>query len=123
MRSSCALAGGVDGGDEPLVVDGDFEGVPFFAFGKADEEDGFACAVEGDVLQPGVVTEGGVADGGEGGLELLGSGGEDGRPLAIELGGALVDDCGPSGGGRVFSWLEEKAVLVLVGGAVAVVTI
>ena len=86
MRSSCALAGGVDGGDEPLVVDGDFEGVPFFAFGKADEEDGFACAVEGDVLQPGVVTEGGVADGGEGGLELLGSGGEDGRPLAIELG-------------------------------------
>ena len=75
------------------------------------------------MLQPGVVTEGGVADGGEGGLELLGSGGEDGRPLAIELGGALVDDCGPSGGDRVFSWLEEKAVLVLVGGAVAVVTI
>lgn len=114
-----SLAGGVNGCDVSLVVDGDLEGVTFFALGKADEENGFAGSVEGDVLDTGFFAERGLTDGGECGFELLWSRGEDGGPLAIELGGALVDEGGPFCSVGVATWLKEKAVLVLIGWTVA----
>ena len=113
------LAGGGDGGDVSFFVEGDFEGVAGFAFGELDEENGFACTIHGHVCEASFFAEGGLANVGEGGFELVGGGGEDGGPLAVELRGALVDEGDPGSEVGIFAGLEEEAVLVLVVGTVA----
>ena len=113
------LASEFDRGNEALVIKGNLKRVGIFVVGEGDEEHGFASAVHGHVGEAGFFAEGGLADLGEGGFEFIWSGSEDGWPLTIELGGSLVDDCNPRGGIGVVAWLEEKAVLVSIGGPVS----